>query len=142
MGQRYRGPHQFDMNNQIELSRNYIDGEIRRLYPHHSNWFHLVHRGNFYHFYIGHVENRQPPARDDIDISVRNVEDFLFETEGQDQLLTFHIRDGQIAARIQIFNQNIELENMPQVVRTYRHLLHYGWRLPQFANILVILDNE
>ena len=142
MGQRYRGPHQIEMENQIDFSRNYIDGEIRRLFPNHSNWFHLVHRGNFYHFYIAHVENRQPPHRFDIDISVRNVEDFLFEAEGQDQLLTYHIADGQLAARIQIFVQNIELENMPQVVRIYRHFLHYGWYHPQFANILIILDNE
>ena len=75
-------------------------------------------------------------------MSTRIVRDELFdiEHEGQDALVQFFIPNGELAARIQIFNRAIELENMPNVVRIYKQWLHFGHQHPQFANVLIVLE--
>ena len=141
MGQRYRGEHHEIMAEQIQLSRDYIDNEIAQLYPAHINWFHMAHRGIFYHFYARNHNNLQPPVQIDADVSVRIVRDELFDIEmdGQDALAEFFGHNNEIAARIQVFNVDLELENMPAVVRIYKHWLYFGHRHPQFANVIIIL---
>ena len=140
MGQRYQGNDPVHMAEQIQLSRDFIDNEIEQFYPAHINWFHMAHRGIFYHFYA-RGPNPRPPRRLDADVSVRIVRDELFdiEVEGQDRLVQFWTPDNEIAARIQVFNVDLELENMPAVVRIYKHWLHFGHNHPQFANVLIIL---
>ena len=142
MGQRYRGEHLEAMAAQIQLSRDFIDNEITQLFPNHSNWFHVSHHGIFYHFYRAHAENLRPPEFIDIDVSVRIIRDELFEIEvlGQDNLVQFTIPNGEIAARVQVFNRIIELENIPSTVRIYKHWHHFGQRHPQFANVLIVLE--
>ena len=141
MGRRYRGIHQAEMAGQIELSRQYIENEIRRDFPNHNDWFHITHRGIQYNFYIANIENVPVPVHLDIDASVRILGDELLaiENEGQDALLQFFISDGDTAARIQIFNVEWELVSMPRTRRIYKHWLFYGNRHPQFAVVYVIL---
>ena len=141
MGQRYRGNDPVRMDEQIQLSRNFIDNEIAQFYPAHNNWFHMAHRGIFYHFYA-RGPNLRPPRNIDADVSVRIVRDELFniELEGQDRLVQFLTPNNELAARIQVFNVDLELENMPAAVRIYKHWLHFGHQHPQFANVLIILE--
>ena len=142
MGQHYRGEHPVLMQEQVVLSRRFLDNEIERLYPGHTNWVHILHRGNMYHFYRNNAENLAPPERLDLAVSVRIIRDFLFELEPdqQDHLVNFELLNGEIAARIQIHRVNIELENMPRAVRIYQHWLHFGFEHPQFNNNLIILE--
>ena len=140
MGQRYQGNDPVHMDEQIQLSRDFIDNEIAQFYPAHLNWFHMAHRGIFYHFYaLG--PNLRPPRNIDADVSVRIVRDELWniEVEGQDRLVQFFTPNNELAARIQVFNVDLELENMPAVTRIYKHWLHFGHNNPQFANVLIIL---
>ena len=76
-----------------------------------------------------------------MDLAVREVRDELFEIEhlGQDDLREFPMPDGSLAARVQVFNMNLDLEGMPPVIRVYKHWLHYGFEHAQFANVLVVL---
>ena len=140
MGHRYRGEHPIVMAEQIQLSRDFIDHEIAQFFPAHFNWFHMNHRGLFYHFYA-HGNNLRPPAQIDANVSVRIVRDELFDIEinGPDRLVQFTGHDNEIAARVQVFNVELELENMPAAVRIYKHLLYYGHEHPQFANVFIIL---
>ena len=140
MGQRYRGDDPVIMAEQIQLSRDFIDNEIAQFYPAHINWFHMAHQGIFYHFYA-QGPNIRPPRQIDADVSVRIVRDELFniELEGQDRLVRFLTHNDELAARIQVFNVELELENMPAAVRIYKHWLYFGHNQPQFANVIVIL---
>ena len=142
MGQVYRGEHQAAMLEQLQRAREHIERSISEHFPNHVNWFHLIHRGISYHFYMHNVENLPVPARLDYEVSVRIVRDELFESEIEDHTpsTTFRIPNGDLAARVQEFNINFELENMPSVVRIYKHWLHHGFEHPQFANVLVILE--
>ena len=142
MGRRYRGPHQEEMRNQLQAAMDFIDTQLTQNFPNHSNWFHLIHRGISYHFYIADAENQPIPEQLDIDVSVRIVRDELFEIELEDQHPNVHcnIQIGEIAARVQTFNVNFELENMPAVRRIYKHWLHFGHEHPQFANVIIILE--
>ena len=141
MGRRYNGRDQAVMMDQINNSRVYIDNDLNRLYPGHINWFHIVYRGNNYHFYASrdHQENR--PSRLTINLAANQVHNELFEIqhEGQDNHIQFFMPDGFLAARIQIFDLELDLENMPNVTRIYNHLLYYGYEQPQFCNVMVIL---
>ena len=141
MGRRYDGRDQAVMQEQIQRSRDFIDTELERRFPNHINWFHVNFQGLHYHFYTN--RNRaERPARLTIDFAVREVRDELFhlELDRQDQLQEYFMPDGTLAARIQVFNMRIELEDMPPVQVIYRHLLHFGHRQPQFANIIVVLE--
>lgn len=142
MGQVYRGEHQAAMLEQLQRARDHIDQSILENYPNHSNWFHTIHRGISYHFYMHDTENLPFPAWLDIDVSVRIVRDELFESEVEDHTPAVHFRipNGDLAARVQEFRMNFDLENMPSVVRIYKHWLHHGFNQPQFANVLVILQ--
>ena len=141
MGRRYNGPDEAAMVANIENSREFIDMDIARLFPNHINWFHVNFQGLHYHFYSSNNDNR--PTRLQISLAVREVRDELFEIEHvqQDELRVFSMPDGSISARVQIFNLNIDLEGMPPVTRVYKHWLYYGWDHPQFANVLVVLNN-
>lgn len=138
MGQRYRGNDPVQMAEQIQLSRDFIDNEIAQFYPAHINWFHMAHRGIFYHFYA-QGPNLRPPRNIDADVSVRIVRDELFEIEGHDRLVQFFTPNNELASRIQVFNVDLELENMPAVNRIYQHWLHFGHEHPQFVNVILIL---
>lgn len=142
MGQRYRGPHHEAMEVQLQAARTYIENQMAQDSPNHNNWFHLRHRGISYNFYIANVENQVIPAQLDIDVSVRIVRDELFDIELDIQHLDvpFSIHNGDIAARVQTFDVNFELENMPAVRRIYKHWLHFGHVHPQFANVIIILE--
>ena len=142
MGQRYRGPHQEAMENQLQEARNFIENQLAQGFPNHSNWFHLIHRGISYHFYIANAANQPIPEQLDIDVSVRIIRDELFEIELEDQHpnVRFNIPNGETAARVQIFDVNFELENIPAVHRIYKHWLHFGHEHPQFANVIIILE--
>ena len=139
MGRRFNGPEQAAMLAGIENSREFIDTDIARRSPGHVNWFHINHQGIHYHFYNRNNDNR--PTRLQIDMAVREIRDVLFDIqhEGQDELREFTMPDGSLAARVQIFNIEIDLEGMPPVSRIYKHWLHYGFDHPQFANVLIIL---
>ena len=141
MGRRYNGRDQAIMDEQINLSRTFIDGELERLYPNHINWFHIVYRGNFYHFYALRDHQANRPSRLTINLAANQVHTELSEIqyEGQDNLVQFFMPDGSLAARIQIFNVELDLENMPNVTRIYNHFLYYGFEQPQFCNVMVIL---
>ena len=130
------------MINQLQNTRDHIDQELHRNYPNHRNWFHLIHQGISYHFYIDNIENRRIPAQIDIDVSVRIVRDEIFELEIEPEhhVTSFAIPNGQLAARVQNFEVTFELENMPSVQYIYKHWLHHGDIRPQFANVLVILE--
>ena len=142
MGQRYRGQHQEAMAAQLQEARNYIENQLAQEFPNHSNWFHLILGGISYHFYIANAENQPIPAQLDIDVSVRIVRDEIFEIELDDQHpnVRFNIPNGDTAARVQTFNVNFDLENMPAVYRIYKHWLHFGYEHPQFANTIIILE--
>ena len=100
----------------------------------------MAHQGIFYHFYAQR-NNPRPPARIDADVSVRIVRDELFELElnGQDRLVQFIAHENEIAAQIQVFNVELELENMPRAVRIYKQWLYFGHEHPQFANVFIML---
>ena len=140
MGRRYNGPEQAAMLANIENSREFIDHDIARRFPNHENWFHVNHRGLHYHFYYNQMDIR--PTQLQIDLAVREIRDELFdiENEGQDELREFRLPDGSLAARVQVFDIDIDLEDMPAVTRIYKHWLHYGFERPQFANVLVVLN--
>ena len=145
MGQRYQGPNQALMLALIEQSREFIDRDITLNYPNHLNWVHLNHQGLHYHFYARNnfqLINNQLPQRVILDLAVRQVRDeiFLLQHDGQDELREFRMPDGSLAARVQIFDLNIDLEEMPPIVRIYKHWLHFGFEQPQFANVLSILE--
>lgn len=142
MGQVYRGVHQAAMLEQLQRARDHIDRSILEHFPNHTNWFHLIHRGISYHFYLHNVDNIPVPARLDIAVSVRIVRDELFESEVEDHTPSEHFRipNGDLAARVQEFHISFELENMPSVVRVYKHWLHHGLDHPQFANVIIILQ--
>ena len=143
MGQRYRGPHQEAMAAQLQAARDFIfENQLAHDFPNHRNWFHLIHRGISYHFYIADVENQPIPEQLDIDVSVRIVRDELFDIELDDQHphVRFNIHNGETAASVQIFQVNFELENMPAVQRVYKHWLYFGHEHPQFANVIIILE--
>ena len=141
MGQRYRGPHQEAMAAQLQEARDYIDNQMARDFPNHRNWFHLIHRGISYHFYIDNVENQPDPAHLDVQVSVRIVRDELFDIELDDHHpnVRFNIPNGETAARVQTFDVQFELENIPAVQRIYKHWLHFGHEHPQFANVIIVL---
>ena len=142
MGQRYRGPHQEAMVARLQDARDYIDNQLARNFPNHRNWFHLIHRGISYHFYIANIENHPIPEQLDVDVSVRIVRDELFDIELDDQHpnVLFNIPNGETAARVQTFDVNFELENIPAVRRIYKHWLHFGHEHPQFANVIIVLE--
>ena len=142
MGQRYRGDEPVLMQEQVELSRRFIDNEIERLFPGHSNWVHILHRGNMYHFYRNNAENVELPLRLDLEVSVRIIRDFLFELEPdqQDQLAEFSLLNGEMAARVQVHITDIDLENMPRAIRIFQHWLHFGFEHPQFNNNIIVLE--
>lgn len=142
MGQRYRGPHQAAMMEQIQQSRNHIRDIFDQRYPNHRQWFHLTHRGTCYNFYINDIENRQLPQQIDWEVSVRIIRDELFdlETEHPNQGVIFAIPNGDTAARVQTFEVNLELENVPSAVCIHKHWLYYGHEHPQFSNVVVILE--
>ena len=130
------------MQEQVVLSRRFMDNEIARLYPGHTSWVHILHRGNMYHFYRNNAENIAPPEQIDLAVSVRIIRDELFELDPdqQDQLVEFALNNGEIAARIQIHITDIDLENMPRAIRIYQHWLYFGFEHPQFNNNLIILE--
>ena len=105
---------------------------------------HAEHRGDFYHFYARDFENRPIPSHRDVDRAVRLLRNLLFDIEdqGQDELALFQIENDEIAAKIQVFIREVELENMPNVVRIYKHWLYFGHTHAQFANILIVLDDN
>ena len=140
MGRRYDGRDQAVMQEQIQRSRDYIDRELARQFPNHINWFHVVHRGNNYHFYAFRRNDR--PTSLTVDLAVREVRDELFEIqhEGQDASIEFVMPDGFLAARVQIFRRRLELENLPAVQLIYNHLLYFGYEQPQFCNVIVVLE--
>ena len=142
MGQHYRGEYPVLMDEQVELSRQYIVNELDRMYPGVNSWVHTGHRGSRYIFFRAQAENIAPPSQLDIEVSIRIIRDFLFELEPnqQDHLVEFGLVNRELAARIQIHVTDIELENMPRARRIYQHWLHYGWEHPQFNNVLIVLE--
>ena len=123
MGQHYRGEYPILMQEQVELSRRYVDNEIERLFPGHSSWVHIPHRGNMYHFYRHNGNDIAFPRQIDLEVSVRIIRDELFELEPdqQDQLVEFGLANGDIAARVQVHLTDIDLENMPRAIRIFQH---------------------
>ena len=140
MGQRYHGPNQAAMLALIENSRNFIDNDIAHRYPGHHNWFHMNFQGLHYHFYA--LQNAHAlPTRLTMNLAVHQIRDELFDIQHdrQDDLREYFMPDGSLAARTQIFNLELDLENMPPTTRIYKHWLHFGFEHPQFANILIVL---
>ena len=141
MGQRYQGRNPELMAALIEESRNFIDHDIIALYPNHHNWFHFNLGGIHYHFYADRGLDINNYTRLQLSLAVRSVRNELehIELEGQDDLREYVMPNGSLAARIQIFNREIDLEDMPPAVRFYKHWLFFGHEHPQFANVLVII---
>ena len=141
MDRPFNGRDRAIMEEQVNLSRVFIDNELVRLYPNHVNWFHMHYRGDYYHFYVHRNQQANRPPRLTMNLAVNAVHNELFEIqeEGQDVLMQYFMPDGSLAARIQMFQMNLDLENMPNVQRIYKHWLFYGFEHPQISNTMVIL---
>ena len=140
MGQRYHGPNQAAMLALVENSREFIDHDILQRYPLHNNWFHMNFQGLHYHFYATRNAHALP-SRLIMSLAVHQIRDELFaiENDHQDDLREYFMPDGSLAARTQIFNLELDLEEMPPTTRIYKHWLYFGHEHPQFANVLIIL---
>ena len=142
MGRRYNGRDQAIMMEQIELSRAYIDNELQRVFPHHTNWFHIVYRGDNYHFYAHQDHQQNRPSRLTINLAANQIHDEMFEVphERNHNEVQYFMPDGSLAARVQIVQMNLDLENMPNVTKIYNHFLYFGYDQPQFNNKMIILE--
>ena len=132
-----------EVQERMEEARQYVNSEVARRYPQHFNLVHARHRGIFYHFYRNSSSTLPRPNHETVDLACRKLHDELEDLFEDQSIPSVDIRcqDGSLAARIQIVNRAIPLENNFQTaVRIYKNWLYYNERHPQFANVTIILE--
>ena len=124
----------------------YLNQLLRRDFPDHQNHCHLMHRGITYNFY-SHHSVASPDLLPDrsADWSARIIRDELEDREEEDesQLFQFHLRDGSLAVKIQVYNldEPVGLQDLPAATRLYRALYYYRHDQPVHATVTVVTQS-
>ena len=144
-----------------EIARQRLDREIRQIhneanahfdrillreFPDHRHHCHIMHRGITYEFHNHRtVISGAPIPNGSIDMSARIIRDDLFERDDdvQDQLYQFHLRDGSLAVKLQVFNLNppLGLEDLPPATRIFRRFYYYRSEHPIHATVTVVTQS-
>lgn len=123
----------------------YLENSLRRQYPDHMDHCHLMHGGITYNFYSHRSVVNTPLQNRSADLSVRIIRDDLFDRDDdvQDQLFRFHLRDGSLAVKIQVFNitEPLGLVDMPAAIRLYRTFYYYRSEHPIHATVTVVTQS-
>jgi len=118
----------------------YLVQLLRRDYPDHLDHGHIMHRGITYEFYSHRSVVNAP--NNSYDLSARIIRDDLFERDddAQDQLFQFHLRDGSLAVKLQVFNltEPVGLQDLPPATRLYRRFYYYRSDQPIHATVTVV----
>ena len=86
--------------------------------------------------------NKVLTSGDTVQTAVRDIrqELYIWEEGDPDRSVDFRTPDGHLAASVHVYNRNLELENLQTVVRVYITWLYFTNRLPQAANIEIMLE--
>lgn len=147
-----QGPRQIAARlNDPEIQRThqeantYLNNVLRRNFPDYMDHCHYMLGGITYNFYSHRTVVNTPIQNGSVDSSVREVRDDLFEREDdeQDQLFRFHLRDGSLAVRIQVFNltEPLGLIDMPAAIRLYRTFYYYRTEHPIHATVTIVTQS-
>ena len=135
-----------------EINRVHIEANahlaqiIRRDFPDHQDFCHLMHRGITYE-YKAHrtVVNAPNPSNGAVNMSTREIRDDLFERDegSEDQHYQFHLRDGSLAATIDVFilEPPLGLVDLPPAIRLFRTSYYYRSERPLHATVTVLLQS-
>ena len=116
-----------NLYNKIQITDKYLHNMIMYVvfhifFPHHQDHCHLMHRGITYNFHSHRsvvTGNLLPPVS--ADMSARIIRDEVEdrEEENESQLFQFHLRDGSLAVKIQVYNLNepVGLQDLPAATR-------------------------
>ena len=106
-----------------------------------------MHRGITYNFHSHRsvvTGNLLPPVS--ADMSARIIRDEVEdrEEENESQLFQFHLRDGSLAVKIQVYNLNepVGLQDLPAATRLYRALYYYRSGQPIHATVQSEIRNH
>ena len=119
---------------------------LRRDFPDHQHHFHLMHRGITYAFHSHRsVVTGNNLPRGSANWSASIIRDELEERdeEPEDQLFQFHLRDGSLSVKIQVYhlNEPVGLQDLPAATRLYRALYYYRSENPIHATVTVVTQS-
>lgn len=137
------------MDREIQQSHReantYLGNLLQRDFPDHSDHCHIMHRGITYNFYSHRTVVNAPLPDRAVDLSARVVRDDLFERDddAQDQLFQFHLPDGSLAVKIQVFQltEPLGLVDLPPATRIFRTFYYYRSEHPVHATVTVVTQS-